>query len=314
MNTLIATWPFDTFGDRLVDKLVHCGCQVNFNPFQRRLKKEELAELLADAEIVVAGTEPYTRDVLTPARRLRLISRVGIGLDSVDLDYCPANNVRVSYTPDAPSRGVAELTIHHMLALTRRTMESHNSVVDLSWERHVGELLSEHCIGLLGFGRIGRLVAECLRPFGATVLAHDIAPDAQAARDRGVELVSCEELFRRSTILSVHIPLNPENHHFVSQARIDLMPPGALLINTARGAVVDEESLARALQARRLRGAALDVFEQEPYTGPLRQVPGVILSAHIGASARATRRQMESEAVQAVEAFTHGEAWKNYVV
>ncbi len=305
---LLATWPFGTTGSRPLDLLRETGWELIANPHSRRLKPVEVAELIGDVDAVIAGTEPYTAEALAGAQRLRVIARVGIGLDSVDLDYCRQRGVAVTYTPDAPSQAVAELTVGNMIALLRHVHESDTSVREGVWNRLMGLLVGEATIGILGMGRIGGRVVDLLAPFGARILACDTDPEVRRRRQwPAVEWVDEARLLKESDVVSLHIPLNRANRGYLSAERLEQMKPGALLINTSRGPVVDEAALTRALTTRRLGGAALDVFENEPYEGPLARLDHVILTAHIGASARGSRYLMELGAAEDCVRVLNGE-------
>ncbi len=315
MRILLATFPFGQADGEVRDILLRDGHTLIENPYGRRLRSGEVGQLIADCDAVIAGTEPYQRDELSQSLgKLKLISRVGVGLDSIDLNFCKKHGIHVAYTPDAPTQAVAELTIHHMLSLCRNTFQSHRSVIDLSWKRQMGSLLSERKIGILGLGRIGKRTCKLLQPFGVTLWACDILPDVEFSELYGIKLCSHDELFSACDLISIHIPLNEQNYHFVGHKYLRMMSDGSLIVNTSRGPVIDEGALIACLQTGKLKGAALDVFSREPYMGPLRYLPNVILSAHIGASTRATRRQMELGAAKAVIAFSRSQLWNNYVI
>jgi len=299
MKVLLATSPFGKYDLAALELLEKTGWEIIANPFNRRLKPSDMAEITANVDGIIAGTEPYSRDMFEKnSGTLKVISRVGIGLDSIDFSAAADHNVQVTYTPDAPSQGVAELTVAQIINLNRHILSSDRSVREHAWNRMMGWLICERSIGLLGLGRIGKRVVQLLKPFGCKILVYDINPDIDFAKEYGLTLVSEEELFRQSDILSIHIPLNQKNKHFINRQRIGLMKTGSMLINTSRGPVVDEEALTDALLQRHLAGAALDVFEKEPYEGIMARMDNVILTAHIGASARQSRRDMEYRAAE----------------
>lgn len=298
MNILIATYPFGETGDRPRTILEATGWTLAPNPHRRRLKAGEVTALLKGVDAVIAGTEPYTAETLANADRLRVINRVGIGLDNVDLEYCRAKGIQVTYTPEAPSDGVAELTIANILNLLRFIQASDRSVREGAWNRLMGRLVREVTVGVLGVGRIGSRVIRLLAPFQPKILACDTRDAARDATLAGVEWCDSERLLRESDVVTLHIPLNRQNHHFLNRERIAAMKTGALLINTSRGAVVDEEALTDALMQQHLGGAALDVFEREPYEGPMTRLDNVVLTAHMGASANAARYLMELGAAE----------------
>lgn len=295
---LLATWPFGATGKKPLELLEQTGWELVFNPHRRRLRPHDVTGLLQDIDGVIAGTEPYNCETLCNADRLRVISRVGIGLDSVDLKHCRDNNIQVTYTPDAPSQAVAELTVANILNLLRNIHESDRSVREGVWNRFMGRLVQEVTIGIIGAGRIGSRVIRLLEPFGPSILAND-----QDAKVHGMSLpktkwCSIEQLMSESDIVSLHIPMNIENHYFLNRDMISQMKTGAFLINTSRGGIVDTEALTDALAQNHLGGAALDVFEKEPYEGSLTKFDNVVLTAHIAASARKSRYLMELGAVE----------------
>lgn len=309
MKILLATYPFGTADPEPRALLRETGWDIVENPFRRRLKKGEVESILKDIDGVIAGTEPYTRDALAPhTGKLKVVARVGIGLDSVDLPACRDLGVMVTYTPEAPSRGVAELTVCQMLNLARHVHESDRSVREGAWNRLMGRLMGEFTIGILGLGRIGKIVYRLLQPFGTKILACDIAPDMNFVRHHKVKLVPVEKLFERCDLVTIHIPLNKANRHFVGRNLIARMRTGALLINTSRGPVVDEAALTDALLQQHLGGAALDVFEKEPYEGALTGLDNVVLTAHMGASANRCRKDMEYQATEDCVRVLKGQA------
>jgi D-3-phosphoglycerate dehydrogenase len=307
-NVLIATHPFGMTGRAPLERLEATGWRVLRNPSGRRFKAGEVGEHLKGVHAVIAGTEPYNAETLADADDLKVISRVGIGLDSVDLAYCKQRGIHVTYTPDAPSEGVAELTVANVLNLLRHVHASDRSVREGAWNRLMGRLVGEVTIGILGAGRIGGRVIELLSAFGPRILACDTNPKVSQQSLPNVSWCDSDQLLRESDLVSLHIPLTRTNHHFLNRERIGMMKTGALLINTARGPVVDEKALEDALLQQHLGGAAIDVFESEPYEGPMARMDNVVLTAHIGASARASRFLMEMGAAEDCVRVLNGDA------
>jgi len=297
-RVLLATWPLGTTGKRPLELLEQAGFELISNPYNRRLKAQEVTEMLKDIDGVIAGTEPYNSETLCKASRLQVISRVGIGLDSVELKYCHKNNIQVTYTPDAPSQAVAELTVANILNLLRNIHQSDRSVREGVWNRLMGQLVQEIVIGIIGVGRIGSRVIHLLEPFEPTILANDRDPKVHGMLMPNTKWCSIKEIMRTTDMISLHIPMNIENHHFLDRGMISQIKKGAFLINTSRGGIVDTEALIDALVQNHLGGAALDVFEKEPYEGPLTRFDNVVLTAHIAASARKSRYLMELGAVK----------------
>ena len=295
---LLATSPFAQTGRKPLDLLEVSGHTLVFNPYGRRFRAGEVAEHLRGVDAVVAGTEPYDEEILAHADCLKVISRVGIGLDSIDLQYCQSKNISVTYTPDAPTQGVAELTVSNMINLIRHVHQSDCSVRENAWNRLMGSLVSDVKIGLIGVGRIGTRVIELLQPFHPQILAYDSDPAVCNRSLPGVRWCSLDELLGSADMISVHIPMNEENRYFIDRQKISKMKTGSGLINTSRGGVLDTQALTDALLQKHLRGAALDVFETEPYEGPLTKLDNVILTAHIAASAKGSRFLMELGAVE----------------
>lgn len=309
----VATHPFGEVDDAPLRLLEEAGAHVLRNPLRRKLRHDELTALLHGdpdqaAGAVIAGTERYDAAVLDAAPRLRLIARTGVGIDNVDLEAARARGVAVSWTPEAPSDSAAELTVGLLLSLARHVVSADRLIRQGGWERKVGLLLRERRVGIVGLGRIGGRVARLLRPFGCTLLAADVDPAvAPRAADLGVALVPLEELLATCDAVTVHVPLTPDTRGLLDGARLRAMRPGALLVNTSRGEVIDEPALLSALETRHLGGAALDVFCEEPYAGPLAGRDDVILTAHMGSCSDAGRRAMELGAARAVVAWLKGE-------
>jgi len=272
--------------------LKNAGVEVKLNPFAARLTEDQVIELLGTDTIgLIAGLEPLTKNVLQAAKSLKVIARVGTGLDSVDLATAKQLGITVLNTPDAPTKAVAELTLAHILGLLRHVSQADRQVRVGVWKGLMGSLLETKTVGIVGFGRIGKRVATLLSAFGASV----IISDAQVSKSvyPNVEL---DELCIKSDILSLHLPYNEATHHIINEKNLNLMKKGSYIVNISRGGLVDETALLAALKSGHLAGAALDCFEQEPYEGELRNLETVQITAHMGSYARETRDLMEQEA------------------
>jgi len=292
-----STFNLDFVPDR--SDLERAGIELRINPFRRKLTEDEAAHLLADGVVgVVAGLEPLTARVLESARSLRAIARVGIGLDSVDLDAARRLGIEVMNTPDPPARAVAELTLGHILSLLRRISLVDRRLHEGTWTPEMGSLLSGRTVGFVGFGRIGRRLARLLEPFEVTILVNDPAAD-----DVSHERTDLDDLLRRSHVVTLHVPYAPDTHHLIDADRLATMRSDAILVNVARGGLVDEEALATAIDTGTIAGAALDCFAEEPYHGPLAGMERVQMTAHMGTYARETRDQMEREAATQIVDF-----------
>jgi D-3-phosphoglycerate dehydrogenase len=272
------------------------GCEVRRNTTGKRLDRDGVVSLIGDGvEGVIAGLEPFDSDVLARTPDLRAISRIGTGLDNVDLVEAERRGIRVLNTPDAPTVAVAEFAVGLMLAGLRHIVAHHRSVVAGGWQVHTGGLLSGRTVGLVGAGRIGRAVADRLVPFGAHVQATDPHLEQSSV---ALPLVDLQTLLATSDVISLHVPGGADTHHLIGVGEIAAMKAGAMLINTARGGLVDEGALVEALLSGRIAFAAIDAFAVEPYSGALTNLDNVLLTPHVGSNTVETRRAMEREAAQ----------------
>ena len=306
-RVLITTVPFAAYNRLPLDLLESLGAEFLINPIGRRLKEDELAELVGETEILIAGTEPITAKVMDAAPNLRLISRVGIGLDNVDLLGARERGIAVSYTPEAPAPAVAELTVGLMLSLLRSThlatLEMHRG----EWQRHMGRRIPEVTIGIIGTGRIGSRVLRRLIPFGTPrILVNDLAPEPNLVPELRLEWVGKDTIYREADVISLHLPMTRQTRHMIRREQLEMMKPDALLINTSRGGIIDEQDLFTVMQEGHLGGAAIDVFEEEPYTGPLGQIDRCMLTSHMGSMSIDCRSRMEIEATEEAVRYLRG--------
>ena len=306
-RVLVTTHPFGEIDRDPIELLEAEGIPFTLNPVKRRLREAELQEMIGPYEALIAGTEPITKGVLDHAPLLRLVARVGIGLDSVDLGAARARGIAVTYTPSAPSPAVAELTIGQMLALLRRTFLADRDLRRDMWHRHIGRRLGLMTVGIIGVGRIGRLVIGHLQGWSPRILANDLNPDPDFARRAGCIWTDVETIYREADIVSLHVPLTRRTRRMIGARELALMKHDAMLINTARGELVDEVALAAALRARPDFSAAIDVFAEEPYRGELADLENCVLSAHMGSATRDCRLRMELEAAQEVVRYFKGQ-------
>jgi D-3-phosphoglycerate dehydrogenase len=306
-RVLVTTCPFGEVDPDPVQLLETEKIPFTPNPFNRRLREEELAEIIAPYEVVIAGTEPITEAVLQRATNLRLIARVGIGLDSVALRGARSRGIAVTYTPAAPSPAVAELAVGQMLALLRQTPTANREIREGIWRRRIGRRLGLMTVGVVGVGRIGRRVIKHLKGWSPQILAHDIREDLDFSGMTGCTWTDAETIYRRADIITLHVPLTRRTRGMIGEPQLAMMKPDAVLINTARGELVDEGALARALRAKPQFSAAIDVFEEEPYHGELTGLENCLLSSHMGSGTRDCRLRMELEAAQEVVRYFKGQ-------
>jgi D-3-phosphoglycerate dehydrogenase len=266
--------------------------------------------------LIVRNQTRVTADLIAAAPKLEIIGRAGAGLDNIDVPAATAAGIVVASTPDQNSVSVAELAIGFMLALARRIPTADRDTHAGGWsrQRFGGIELNGRTLGVIGLGRIGFLTAMRARALGMHIIAHDefVSPDAVAVAETRAELVSLEELLRRSDFVTCHVPLTPQTRGMFGYERFTAMKRGACFLNLARGEVVDEAGLARALRENHLGGAALDVREQEPPgPGPLNELDNVILTPHIAAFTSEAQQRVLSAICSDVASVLRGQAAKN---
>jgi D-3-phosphoglycerate dehydrogenase / 2-oxoglutarate reductase len=262
---------------------------------------------VGDFDVLIAGTEPITDEVMGQGKNLKLISRVGVGLDGVDLLAAERRGIKVSYTPDAPAPAVAELTLGLMLTLLRSVHVANLQMHNGSWNRRFGRRLAEVTVGIIGTGRIGARVLRRIAAFGTPrVLVNDIYPDLKLVPELKLEWVDKEEIYRQADLISLHVPMTRHTKNMVRREQLLMMKPDALIINTARGGIINERDLAEVMTSGHLGGAAIDVFEEEPYSGPLAGIERCILTSHMGSMTVDCRTRMEIEATEEAVRFVTG--------
>lgn len=274
--------PIDAEG---VQKLRDEGFEVDVKP---SIVKEELEKTISEYDaVVVRSRTKVSRDIIEHGKRLKAIGRAGAGLDNIDLEAAEEKRVAVLNTPEALADSVAELTIGLILTLARKISFADHSMKDGKWLKRElrGSLLKRKTLGLIGLGNIGMRVAEIVKDIGMKILiTKRTPPSAELLRTLDAELVPLEELLRRSDVVSVHVPLTDETDGMIGAGQIGLMKPGALLVNTSRGRIVDGDALLEALKSGKLGGAGLDVYECEPPKNlELVRLPNVLCTPHIGA-------------------------------
>ena len=262
--------------------LSDAGIDVVFNHLQSIQDEQAVIDAVVGYEYVIAGAEFWTRKVFEATRgKLEMLVRHGVGIDNVDIDAAREMGVAVSNTPGANAAAVAEHALAMLLGLIRKVSKYDRDIRTGIWKRELSRSLSGK-VGLIGFGAVARSFASLLKPFPVEILAYDIAFDEQAALLTGVKSAPLDAILSQCNIISMHVPITQETEKFVNDAFIRKMRPDAILINTSRGSIVDEPALIAALQANRIAGAALDVFEREPIErdNPLLKMDNVIVTPH----------------------------------
>jgi len=307
-----------SFGKKIkapLETLRSKGYELVLNDLGRPLVAEELTQRLAGCDGCIAGLDHFTAEVLRAAPGLRIIARYGAGVDRVDLAAAAEAGIVVTNTPVANSDSVADLAVALMLAAARNIPAAHQSVCRGEWKNIYGTSLAGKTVGLIGFGRIGRRVARRVTGFGCRVLVCDPFVDAAEARQAGTEPVSLEELLPAADFVSLHLPANDQTRGLINAARLEQMKPSAIIVNTARGELIDQEALVDALCNGRLRGAGLDAHATEPPDAKAFEgLENVVLTPHMGAYTEEALMNMATGAVENLCAFFEGREPPDVVV
>lgn len=268
--------------------------QVTYNTTGKSLTSEQLQERLADVDGMIAGLDEIDAHALQVAPDLKVVARYGVGTNNVDLESASKLGVVVTNTPGANAVSVAELTIGLMLNLLRSIPSAVQATKRGLWPRYQGYSLQGKTVGLLGLGSIGKEVAVRLAGFDCRVFAYDIDPDEEFAQEHGIQLSGLDVMLPQVDIISLHLPLTPETRGMVDQDFLSAMKPGGWLVNTARGELIQEKTLIDAVNSNHLRGAALDVFQQEPPEdgNSLLTMEEVLTTPHMGAHADSAKNAM----------------------
>jgi phosphoglycerate dehydrogenase-like enzyme len=302
-KVLITASPIHEVGQEAMQLLEAGGCEVIAASPMGPLKEEALIEAVAGVDAVVASIDQYSAKVLeSPAARgLKLISRWGVGYDCIDVPAATRVGIVIAYTPGMLNEAVADHAFALLLGVARRVADGDRLMRRGGWEPIWGHDVAGKTLGVIGCGRIGQAVARRARGFDMPVLGFDIAPDPRA-EEAGIRFVEIGELLARSDFVSLHAALTTENRELMGERQLRGMKPSASLINTARGALVDEGALARALQEGWIAGAALDTFVVEPLSAghPLRSAPNLLMTPHLASYSRETGAAVSRKTAEAV--------------
>lgn len=305
-----------TFHEQGVEMLKEAGYEIIFDSGKSVYKEQDLFELINDIDVYIAGTDPISKDVIDRAARLKLITRCGVGYDSVDWIYAQQKGIPVTITPGTNETSVAEMVFALLLGLARNIpmfdREVHNGI----WRPQIlGVELNGKTIGIIGTGRVGKAVAQRARGFGMVPIAYDPYADQRWAEELGVKYVDLDELTGTSDIITLHAPLTPDTENMVNADFLNKMKRSAFLINTARGRLLDEHALYNALAEGRIAGAALDVFIEEPLTieHPLLGLKNCIVSCHVSSHTVEAIKQMSVMCVYEILRMERGEKPMNSI-
>jgi len=308
-KVLITARTLDEVGAGAVELMRKAGCELIIPPKYGPHPPETLLPLLPGADAVLASMDKFNADVLASnaASTLKMISRWGVGYDAIDVPAATQQGIVIAYTPGLLNETVADCAFALLLTLARRIHLGHIGMMNGEWKPAWGNDVFGKTLGIVGCGRIGIAMARRATGFNMRLLGYDIAPNDEA-RKLGVTFVSLDELLAQSDFISLHAALTPQNRGLIGEAQFGRMKPNAYLINTARGALVDEAALAKALSEKKIGGAALDAFVVEPLPAdhPLRKAPNVLLTPHLASFARETGERVSLAAAEAIVELMNG--------
>jgi D-3-phosphoglycerate dehydrogenase len=276
---------------------------ARYNETGRTLAGSELLEFLSGVERAVVSLEAMDDSVFGALPALRVVAKYGVGVDNLDLAAMARRGVRLGWTGGVNRRAVAELVIAFAISLLRGIPAASAELRGGTWRPHSGRELTGRLVGIVGCGHVGKDVARLVSAFGCPILVHDVLDFPAFYRELGIEKVGLEELLRRAEVITLHVPLDSSTRHMIDAPRLSLLRQDAIVINAARGGIVDEAALAVALRDGRIAGAALDVFDREPPApdNPLLALPNTILTPHIGGSSQEAILAMGRAAIAGLE-------------
>lgn len=303
--------------DKLGQAGLNCLDQMGDISYDVRtgLSKQALIETIPEYEAVIVRSDTQIdADVIAAAERLRVVGRAGIGVDNIDVEAATRRGVMVMNTPHSNSVATAEQTMTLILASSRRTVQAHNSLAAGQWSRSqfVGTEISDKTLGIIGFGYIGRLVASRAQAFGMNVVAYDPYVPVELGRGLGVTMLPLVDLLAVADIITLHSVVTPETKGIINADSIAVMKDGVIIVNVARGKLVDEEALADALRSGKVAAAGLDVYQEEPpINSPLIGLPNVIHTPHLGASSQEAQHRVGIEIAEQVADALRGVSFRN---
>lgn len=284
-KVLLTPRSFGKYSNKPYELLNNNGIEVVANPTGGILKEEEMKNLIKDVDAVIVGVDPLNEDVLKEAKKLKVISKYGVGIDNIDVDYCKKNNIEVTITKGANSSAVADYTFALMLAVARRVSEIDKCCHLRDWSKKVSLDVYGKSIGILGLGAIGKGVAERARGFGMEVYGYDVYKDEEFIKKNNIHFTNLEEIMEKCDFITIHLPLTKETHHIIDKKMLKLAKKNLVIINTARGGIINEDDLYEALKNEEIYGAGIDVFENEPAAdSKLLELDNVIVGSHCSAS------------------------------
>lgn len=309
MKVIITATSFSQITKEPEQRLLDAGYEIAQNPYGRPMTTAEVAPLLKGVDAVAAGVDDFSAPALAQADQLKIIAKHGAGVDNIAIDECTRRGIVVANIPGANAEAVADMTLALMLAVARHIPEGDRTTKAGQWVNTYGVDLHKATVGLLGLGRIGKGVARRCRGFDARVLAYDPYFDEAFGKEHGIERAeTLEQAIREADFVCIHMPSTPETKGLINAQTIGLMKPTAILVNTARGAIVNEDDLADALEAGRILGAGLDVYATEPPANSrLLKCPRTVTMPHVSSNTPGALLAMGNGVVEAIFAALNGE-------
>lgn len=288
MKVAVGASSFAADSNTALDLLLGQGIEVVKNPYGRKMNREEIIEHLQGADALLAGLEPLDEEVFSKAPQLKAIARIGIGMDNVDLEAAKRHGIKVSNTPEGPTDAVAEMVLAALLTIGHQIVPANQDLHAGIWKKRMGFSIAGLCVLLIGYGHIGKKVGELLSQFHAKLLIYDKYKDAAS---------NCilEEGLRKADVVTLHAAGTDE---ILTEGRLAMLKPGAVVLNSARGGLINEDALYRGLKSGKIQAYWGDVFWEEPYTGKITECENAILTPHIATYTTTCRESMETQAVR----------------
>ena len=298
MKIQVTTSSFGKAGPKPTDYLKEFDVDLHLNPYGRTLTESEAIEVINDADALIAGTEPLSENVIKALPNLKVISRCGTGMDSVDTEAAKKKNIKVFNTPDVHVDSVAELALGGILAAYRNISMGDRRIREGNWTKLMGKSLFKKQVGIIGYGKVGKKLVDLLRPFSVSILIYDPMIDENSFKEDNFKVVGLDELIQNSDVISIHAPYNKSTHDLLNERSFNNMKNDVTLVNTARGGIVNETALYKFLNNNSEASAFLDVFSKEPYSGKLVELENITLTPHVASRTRQTREEMEFQAAK----------------
>lgn len=311
MKVIVTSPSFGKFHDQLTVQMEEKGCKVvKLIPYS----KERMLEEIVDTDALIVGLETIDKEIIEKAEKLKVIAKHGVGVDNIDLESASAKGIAVTNAPGTNNDAVADLAFGLMLSVARSIPEANNLVKGSNWGRFDGVSVWGKTLGVIGLGAIGKGVVKRANGFQMKVLGYDVSAPSEEEKDLNIERVSLEELLRNADYISLHVPLNKHTQGLIGKEEFEIMKPNAILINTARGGLIDEKELYTALSEQKIRGCGLDVFEVEPPVSPdIMTLSNLVVTPHIGAYTNEAVQLTSEMTVQNIYQLLKGEPLKNVV-